>query len=95
MPTTTINTPTYIKEELISYRKLKDYNGAYDYIINDVCTNTGEVDELFANKVEDFYKFAQNIKQKIITENKNDPKLAKYLEGFKIIKPIAFLIPLN
>ena len=36
-------------------------------------------------------KFAQNIKQKIITENKNDPKLAKYLEGFKIIKPIVIM----
>ena len=36
-------------------------------------------------------KQAENIVNKITKENLNDPKLAKYLEGFKIIKPIFIL----
>lgn len=36
-------------------------------------------------------KPAQKIIEEIKKENLNDPKLAKYLEGFKIIKPIAIL----
>lgn len=79
---TVLTLDDYTKEELISYRKLKDYNGAYDYIINDVCTNTGEVDELFANKVEDFYKFAQNITNNIhIPTTGNIFKIAKSIKS--------------
>lgn len=72
----------YTKEELIQYRNLKQYNGAYDYIINDVCTNTGEVDELFSNKIEDFYKFAQNVSDNIhIPTTGNIFKIAKSIKA--------------
>lgn len=36
-------------------------------------------------------KPAQKLVDKIISQNKNDLKLAKYIEGFKIIKPIFIL----
>lgn len=36
-------------------------------------------------------KQAEKIVEKIKIQNANDPKLAKYLEGFKIVKPIVIL----
>lgn len=36
-------------------------------------------------------KPAQKIIEKIKKENKNDPNISKYLEGFKIVKPIVIL----
>lgn len=36
-------------------------------------------------------KQAEKIINKIKIQNANDPKLAKYIEGFKIVKPIAIL----
>ena len=51
----------YTSGELLEYRFYRNYQSKYDNIIKEVCTSTGEVDELFKQNVDEFYKFAKNI----------------------------------
>lgn len=58
---TVLNLDIYTPQELIEYRTLKKYKPDFDNIIQDVCSNTGEVDELFKFDVLKFYQFAQTV----------------------------------
>ena len=72
----------YSKEELISYRKYKQYKPDYDNIIQDVCDNTGEVDELFSCDIPKFYKFAETIVNSIhIPTSGNIFKISKQIKS--------------
>lgn len=51
----------YTPEEIIEYRKYRDYGSYYDNIVSDICTTTGEVDGLFASDLPAFYKFAETV----------------------------------
>lgn len=55
----------YSTEELLEYRQKKLYPKDYDNIVVDVCTTTGEVDELFKNDIAGFYSFAKNVAENI------------------------------
>ena len=72
----------YSKEELISYRKYKQYKPDYDKIIQEVCDNTGEVDELFSCDINAFYKFAETIVNSIhIPTSGNIFKISKQIKS--------------
>lgn len=58
---TVFNLDFYTSQELIDYRKQKKYKPDFDNIIQDICSNTGEVDELFKSDVSKFYQFAQSV----------------------------------
>lgn len=71
----------YSKEELISYRKYRQYKPDYDKIIEDVCDNTGEVDELFSCDILKFYRFAETIVNSIhIPTSGNIFKISKQVK---------------
>lgn len=71
----------YKKEELISYRKYRQYKPDYDNIIEDVCENTGEVDELFSCDIPKFYNFAETIVNSIhIPTSGNIFKISKQIK---------------
>ena len=55
----------YSVDELLEYRKQKNYNSKYDNILKDICTTTGEVDELFYTDIQAFYQFANTIVEQI------------------------------
>lgn len=55
----------YSIDELIQYRQEKHYAPDFDYILKDVCSTTGEVDELFRNDIIGFYSFAKNVAENI------------------------------
>ena len=72
----------YTKQELISYRKYRQYGDSFDEVIGDVCSNTGEVDELFACDIPAFYGFAKNIVQNIhIPTTGNIFKISKQIKA--------------
>lgn len=79
---TVLSLDTYTIEELVQYRKQKHYSDSYDNIVKDICTTTGEVDELFRNNVDEFYKFAQTIATQIhIPETGNIFKISKAVKS--------------
>ena len=51
----------YSNEDLVGYRKYRNYSDKFDYVIKDVCETTGDVDELFSHDVPSFYKFAETV----------------------------------
>ena len=51
----------YTPDELVEYRKYKLYGSGFDNIVQEICTNTGEVDALFEQDVPSFYKFAETV----------------------------------
>ncbi len=55
----------YTKEELIQYRKFRGYSELFDEVISLICSSTGQVDELFSYKVDDFYGFCNNVVKNI------------------------------
>ena len=72
----------YTQEELISYRKFKQYKPDYDDIIKDVCETTGEVDELFTCDIPKFYAFANTIVNSIhIPTSGNIFKISKQVKS--------------
>lgn len=72
----------YTKDELISYRKYRQYKPDYDNIIRDVCDNTGEVDELFSCDIPKFYKFAETMVNSIhIPTSGNIFKISKQIKS--------------
>ena len=72
----------YSKEELISYRKYRQYKPEYDNIIQDVCDSTGEVDELFSCDIPKFYRFAETIVNSIhIPTSGNIFKISKQIKS--------------
>lgn len=74
----------YSKQDLIEYIKLKGYPLNYSDLICNICTTTGEIDELLKNKedfyLQQFYKFAQTVAYKI-----HEPKSGNI---FKISKQV-------
>lgn len=79
---TVLTLDNYTEQELIEYRTVKGYDSKYDYIIKDVCTNTGEVDELFKSNVDDFYKFSQTVAFQIhIPRTGNIFKISKTIKS--------------
>jgi len=81
---TLFNLDPYTQDELISYRKYKQYTDTFDNIIRDVCTNTGEVDELFSCDIPAFYKFAETIVSSIhIPKTGNIFKISKQVKSKK------------
>ena len=58
---TVLNLDNYTSEELIEYRKLRKYKDKCDDVITNVCSNIGEVDELFSYDVSKFYSFAETV----------------------------------
>ena len=79
---TLFNLDPYTQDELISYRKYKQYSDTFDHIIRDVCTSTGEVDELFKQNVDEFYKFAQTVAYQIhIPTTGNIFKISKAIKS--------------
>lgn len=81
---TLFNLDPYTQEELISYRKYKQYSDTFDHIIRDVCSNTGEVDELFSCDIPSFYNFANTIVNSIhIPKTGNIFKISKQVKSKK------------
>ena len=79
---TVLTLDEYTEEELIQYRTIRKYQGKYDNIIKDVCNSTGDVDELFKNNVEEFYKFAQTVAYQIhIPTTGNIFKISKAIKS--------------
>ncbi len=74
----------YSKQDLIEYIKLKGYPFNYSDLICNICSTTGEIDELLKNKedfyLQQFYKFAQTVAYKI-----QEPKSGNI---FKISKQV-------
>ena len=71
----------YNTQELISYRKYKQYKPDFDSIIEEICSCTGEVDELFTNDIPSFYKFANTIVDNIhIPNTGNIFKISKQIK---------------
>lgn len=58
---TVLTLDPYSEQELIEYRASKNYNSKYDNIIKEICSSTGEVDELFTFDVDKFYKYAETV----------------------------------
>ena len=72
----------YSPEELISYRKYRQYSDTFDDIIKQICTNTGEVDELFCTDIPAFYNFAKTIVDYIhIPNTGNIFKISKQIKS--------------
>ena len=79
---TVFNLDNYTTDELISYRKYKQYNDSFDEIIKNVCTTTGEVDELFTCDIPAFYKFATTIAEMIhLPKSGNIFKISKQIKA--------------
>lgn len=70
----------YSKEELIEYRKYRKYSDLFDEVIKLICTNTGQVDELFGYKVDEFYGFCNTVVKNI--------QIPKSGNAFKITQKI-------
>lgn len=72
------NLERYTYEELLQYRNYRDYNNKYDNIIKDICTTTGEVDELFKYDIDKFFNFAVTIAEQIqVPDTGNIFKISK------------------
>lgn len=84
---TVLTLDPYTNEELIEYRKLRKYKPDNDNVINDFCSNTGEVDELFRYDVSKFYKFAETVAFQIAIPTTGNifkvPKMLKTKESDK------------
>ena len=73
---------SYTTPELLEYRTIRNYESKYDSILKDICETTGEVDELFKFKVEQFYKFAQTVAYQIhIPTTGNIFKISKSIKS--------------
>lgn len=79
---TVLSLDEYTEDELLSYRKYKDYSPKYDNIIKEFCTTTGEIDELFKSNIDDFYKFAETVAYQIhIPTTGNIFKISKTIKA--------------
>lgn len=70
-------------------KKIKDEQKDFLIINSIISTALSLLSSYTIDNITD--KPAKKIIKKIKLENKNDPKLHKYIEGFKIIKPILIL----
>ena len=79
---TVLNLDPYSTTELKQYTTYRDYPMKYDKIVDDICSTTGEVDELFKCDVDKFYKFAQTIANQIhIPNTGNIFKISKQIKA--------------
>ena len=79
---TVLNLDPYSTTELKQYTTYRDYPMKYDKIVEDICSTTGEVDELFKCDVDKFYKFAQTIANQIhIPNTGNIFKISKQIKA--------------
>ena len=63
-------------------RKYKQYSETFDDVLRIVCSNTGEVDELFSCDIAAFYKFAHTIANSIhIPKSGNIFKISKQIKS--------------
>ena len=51
----------YTNKDLLEYRRFRGYADTYDEIVSSICSNTGEVDELFKYNVKELHTFAEQI----------------------------------
>lgn len=71
----------YTCQQLLDYRSYRGYNSNFDNIVSMVCSNTGEVDELYSYNVDDFFKFATCVVDNIhIPTSGNTFKITKKIK---------------
>lgn len=71
----------YSQEELLKFRIHRGYKDIYDNIIKEVCSTTGEVDEIFSYDVEKFYNVCKNVVDNIqVPTNGNAFKISKLIK---------------
>ena len=58
---TVLSLDEYSIDELIEYRKFRHYSEYFDKRIKEICSTTGDVDELFTYDVPAFYSFAETL----------------------------------
>lgn len=79
---TVLTLDPYNRQELIDYRLSKGYSSKYDNFIQDICSTTGEVDELFKYDIGKFYNIANTIATQIqVPKTGNIFKIASYIKN--------------
>lgn len=79
---TVLTLDNYSLQELLHYRQSKSYTPTFDNILEDICTNTGDVDALFSTDVAKFYQFAQTVAYQIhIPNSGNIFKISKSVKA--------------
>ena len=58
---TVLTLDNYTKDELITYRQYKGYNGNNDELMKKICDTTGEVDILFKTDIPGFYSYVKSL----------------------------------